>query len=77
MWDRMLDRMLRDFIQTGALAVEFPGGRTEVYGDGGEPRVTLHLNDPALARRLVLNTELTLGEAYMDGTLTIGGDDLD
>ena len=77
MWDRMLDRMLRDFIRTGALAVEFPGGRTEVYGNREEPVVTLHLNDPALPRRLVLNTELALGEAYMDGTLTIDGDDLE
>ena len=77
MWDRMLDRMLHDFIRTGALAVDYPQSRTQVYGDGTATPITVHLHDPALPRRLVLNTELTLGEAYMDGTLTIDGDDLD
>jgi cyclopropane-fatty-acyl-phospholipid synthase len=39
--------------------------------------VQLTLADPALPRRLVLATEMALGEGYMDGTLRIGGDDLD
>jgi cyclopropane-fatty-acyl-phospholipid synthase len=77
MWDRMLDRMLRDFVRTGALGVVYPDGRQRTYGQADAPRVSLRLHDPGLVRRLVLRTELTLGEAYMDGTLTLDGDDLE
>jgi hypothetical protein len=77
MWDRMLDRMLRDFVRTGALGVVYPDGRERTYGEADAPRVSLRLHDPGLVRRLVLRTELTLGEAYMDGTLTLDGDDLE
>ncbi len=77
MWTRILDAMLRQFLVTGALDLTYPDGTTRRYGpgQGGAPRLVLH--DPALPRRLVLTTELALGEAYMDGTATIEGDDLD
>jgi hypothetical protein len=77
MWDLVLDRMLRDFVRSGRLAMDLPGRGLRHYGDPAAPAVTLRLHDPTLPRRLVLNTELALGEAYMDGSLTIDGDDLD
>ncbi|WP_224813949.1 cyclopropane-fatty-acyl-phospholipid synthase family protein [Hasllibacter sp. MH4015] len=77
MWDRILDRMLRDFVQRGALALTFPDGTRKVYGDAARAPVELTLNDPSLPRRLVLNTDLAVGEGYMDGTLTIAQDDLE
>jgi 2-polyprenyl-3-methyl-5-hydroxy-6-metoxy-1,4-benzoquinol methylase len=40
MWDRMLDRMLRDFVRTGALTVVYPHGRTRTYGPGPMWRIT-------------------------------------
>ncbi|MDG3041943.1 cyclopropane-fatty-acyl-phospholipid synthase [Roseicyclus marinus] len=77
MWDRVLDRMLRQFFVTGALDMIYPDGTCRRYGPGQGPALRLTLTDPALPRRLVLSTELALGEAYMDGTLLIDGDDLD
>ncbi|WP_284263109.1 SAM-dependent methyltransferase [Roseicyclus amphidinii] len=77
MWDRVLDRMLRQFFTLGALDLTYPDGTTRRYGPGDRADVHLTLTDPALPRRLVLSTELALGEAYMDGTARIEGDDLD
>lgn len=77
MWDRLLDRMIDRFIVTGALDVSYPDGSMRRYGPGAGAHAHIILRDPALLRRLVLSPELALGEAYMDGTLTIAGDDLD
>ncbi len=77
MWDRILNRMLRDFIQQGALALTYPDGTRHTYGPARDNPVEVTLHDDALPRRLVLNTDLAVGEAYMDGSLTIAGDDLD
>ncbi|MFW5655521.1 MAG: class I SAM-dependent methyltransferase [Roseicyclus sp.] len=77
MWDRMLDRLLADFVALGALEVVYPDGTRRRYGEAGVPPVRVHLLDPALPRRLALGTDLALGEAYMDGTLRIDGDDLE
>ena len=77
MWDRILDRMLRDFVQVGALALTYPDGTRRRYGGPDADTVEVTLHDPTLPRRIVLNTDLAVGEAYMDGRLTIGGDDLD
>lgn len=76
MWERILDRLLRDLIRDGSLTVHFPGGAARTYGDGPGPSVTAHLHDPGLPRRLVLGPDLALGEAYMDQALTLDGDDL-
>ena len=76
MWITLLDRMLRDFVQEGALHVTLPGGTVRHYGGDGAAPVRITLHDPALPRRLVLQPELALGEAYTDGTLTVAGDDV-
>lgn len=76
MWDRFLDRFLRQLVQRGTLTLKTTDGLSRTYGDGGQPQVGVTLHDPGLPRKLVLNPDLTVGEAYMDGTLTIDGDDL-
>jgi len=38
--------------------------------------VAIALTDPALPRKIILSPEMAVGEAYMDGTLTIEDDDL-
>lgn len=76
MWDRFLDRFLRRLVHRGTLTLNTPDGLNRTYGDGEHPRVIVTLHDPGLPRKLVLNPELAVGEAYMDGTLTIEGDDL-
>jgi cyclopropane-fatty-acyl-phospholipid synthase len=69
--------MLRQFFVIGALDLTYPDGTTRRYGPGQGADVRLTLTDPALPRRLVLSTEMALGEGYMDGTVRIADDDLD
>jgi len=78
MWTRLLDAMLSRLVRIGRLNVDGPGGLTRRSFGSGEvaPEISVHLRDPALPRKLVLHPELAVGEAYMDGTLTIDGDDL-
>lgn len=77
MWNKALDRMLDGFIVTGRLTLTYPDGATRRYGPGQGADVQITLCDPALPRRLVRAPELALGDGYVDGTLTLGGDDLD
>ena len=59
----------------GALEITLADGRVKRFGDDSTPiRVAFH--DPDLPRKVVLNPELAVGEAYMDGRLTIQDDDL-
>jgi cyclopropane-fatty-acyl-phospholipid synthase len=69
---RMLGRLVRD----GDLAVTWPDGVTNTYGDGTGTRVHLKITDPGLLSRLMRNPELALGEGYLEGGLTIEDDDL-
>lgn len=75
MWTRLLDATLRRAVRRGALEVRFPDGAARRYGGDGPP-VRIALLDPRLPRRAMLNADLALGEAYMDGALVIEGDDL-
>ncbi len=76
MWQRALRATLRRMIRRGSLTVHFPEGQTARFGDGGTPAVTLTSADAGFARRFLLNPEMAVGEGYMDGSLTIEGDDL-
>ncbi len=68
--------MLESLFRQGRLTVHFPDGREHHYGEGAGPAVTIRLNDPALIRRLLINPDIALGEAYMDRALIIDNDDL-
>ncbi|MEO1681239.1 MAG: cyclopropane-fatty-acyl-phospholipid synthase family protein [Pseudomonadota bacterium] len=78
MWDRLFDNMMDKVVTQGRLTIKGPGRRgTRSFGNGQDaPQVTVHLRDTALPRKLLMSPELALGEAYMDGTLTVEGDDL-
>ncbi len=71
MWQRAFDLMLRRMLRKGSLQVTIPGGQSHVYGDGTGAPLRVRLHDFATVRQLALNPELALGEAYMNGTLTI------
>lgn len=58
-------------VTTGLLRVIDPSGRHHRFGPGGEPDVTIRLHEKTLPTRLAVNPALSVGEAYMDGTLTI------
>ena len=76
MWSKALELMLKTALRRGSLSVTCPGGQRFEFGDGSGPPVSVRIDDRPTLRRLVLFPELALGEAYMDGTLTIEGDDL-
>ena len=76
MWTRSLDYMLRHLIHRGALSVEMPSGEVRRYGEPEADAIHVRLTDPDLPRKLVLNPDLALGEAYVDGRFQIQDDDL-
>ncbi len=76
MWDKLFVAMLRHLLKTGDLTLRMPSGEVVHAGDGTTPKVTVSLHDDTLPRKLILNPELAMGEAYMDERLTIEGDDV-
>lgn len=76
MWTRLLSIFLKRLIRQGDLVVVYPDERSIRYGDGSTPAVTMRLYAHALPRKLLVNPDLALGEAYMDGTLTVDQDDI-
>jgi cyclopropane-fatty-acyl-phospholipid synthase len=55
----------------GQLTVIDAAGVSHVFAGRPGPAVTVRLHNRALHHRLLLNPKLAVGEAYMDGTLTI------
>src|SRR6185437_13726520 len=66
----LLMRLLDHLITVGTLRVQIPG-QSFVFSGAPGPSVTMRLHDRSVARKLFLNPRLYLGEAYMDGTLTV------
>jgi cyclopropane-fatty-acyl-phospholipid synthase len=66
----LLHGLLRRIIRRGALTMIAPDGRTYDFGSGS-PSVTIRITDWAVVRRLSVNPDLAVGEAYMDGTLRV------
>ncbi|MCZ0813131.1 MAG: class I SAM-dependent methyltransferase [Pseudomonadota bacterium] len=76
MWIKILDRFLSHLFRSGDLKLTFPDGSTGRYGDGTGPPVAVRLHDDTLPRKIALSPDMAVGEAYMDGRLTIEDDDL-
>lgn len=67
----MLAAVLRGLVREGHLAVLTPDGRRLHFGDRRVPPVTIRLHDRKVAVDLLRDPQLTLGEAYMDGRLSV------
>ncbi|HXP31773.1 MAG TPA: cyclopropane-fatty-acyl-phospholipid synthase family protein [Stellaceae bacterium] len=67
----LVSHLLRHLVRRGTLRIIDSRGQTHVFAGAAGRTVTVRLKDPRLGRRLFLNPRLKLGEAYMDGTLTI------
>ncbi|GAB4293644.1 MAG: cyclopropane-fatty-acyl-phospholipid synthase family protein [Roseovarius sp.] len=76
MWQRAFDGFLTHLVREGDLHLTFPDGTTRRYGDGSDPKVAVTLHDETLPRKIILSPDLAVGEAYMDGRMTIADDDL-
>lgn len=68
----MLERVLKTIVKDGALAVRGPDGRVVAVGASPEAAsVLVRIHDYATLARIARKPGLAVGEAYMDGTLTI------
>jgi cyclopropane-fatty-acyl-phospholipid synthase len=67
----VLPRLFRPLIKSGRLTIIDAGGRRHDFGENQAPHVVVRLHDPALPRRLAMSRQVALGEAFMDGLLTI------
>jgi cyclopropane-fatty-acyl-phospholipid synthase len=68
---RLLQKVLSLVVRTGTLRVTPVGGPAFTVGDGTGPALALRFTSRAAELGIVLDPELRLGEAYMDGTLTV------
>jgi len=72
----LLRYFLQRVIRKGSLRVIDAHGRSYRFGDGSGRPVAMRLHDPRLHYKLFFYPSLYLGEAYMEGTLTIEEGDL-
>jgi cyclopropane-fatty-acyl-phospholipid synthase len=75
MW--LLSVVFRQLVTQGALTLIGPDGeRIVIRGAKPGPEVALRIADPAIARAIAVHPRLKIGEAYMDGRLTVEGGDI-
>ena len=67
----LFQKLLQKVIHDGSLRLIDARGRIYDYGDRTGRRCTLKLHNRRLEWKLVLNPPLYLGEAYMDGEITL------
>ncbi len=67
----LLSGLLERTIRVGRLEVIDADGESHAFSGDPGPEVTVRLHDRALHHKLFFNPDLYLGEAYVDGTLTI------
>jgi cyclopropane-fatty-acyl-phospholipid synthase len=66
-----VEAFLKGMFRSGALEVRLPGGRQIVVGDGSGPAVAVAIADRLTVARILANPSLGVGEAYMNGRLTL------
>ncbi len=67
----LLVGLVRRILKVGTLNLIDPDGKTHrVEAPQPGPTVTVRVHDRRTARRLLLNSRMAFGEAYMDGTFT-------
>jgi cyclopropane-fatty-acyl-phospholipid synthase len=67
----LLQLLLQRFVRRGALNVTMASGVRFACGDGTGAPINIRFTSKAVERRFVLDPELALGEAYMDGGLIV------
>ncbi|MGI9383422.1 MAG: class I SAM-dependent methyltransferase [Methyloligellaceae bacterium] len=68
---RLLPLLFDHVVKTGDLRLFGPAGGAYRFGDGTGDPIVIRLTDRRLEFELACNPELVLGEAYMDGRLTV------
>jgi len=68
----LLTRLLRRIVRSGRITlIDHKGNRHDLGTPDGRPPVTVRLHDASVSRDIFLNPRLAIGEAYMDGRLTV------
>lgn len=69
--DRLLRFSLNKFIRRGTMTITTANGKSFTFGDGTGTPVAVRFLTHDAERRILLNPELALGEAYMDGNFVV------
>jgi cyclopropane-fatty-acyl-phospholipid synthase len=69
--DRLLQFLLRTFVRRGNFTLTTSRGITFTFGDGTGQPVAVRFTTRAAEWGILLDPELRLGEAYMDGTFVV------
>jgi cyclopropane-fatty-acyl-phospholipid synthase len=69
--DRLLLILLSRFIRRGSFTVTTAAGSSHTFGDGSGPPVAVRFATAKAQRAVMLDPELKLGEAFMDGSLVV------
>ena len=74
----LVDRLLAGRLENGRLTIVGADGAVRSFGDGDPawPAATLRIHDAGAERRILLNPRLGLGEAYIDGSVSVDDDDV-
>ncbi len=72
----LLAGFLQRVITSGRLILRAADGREYDIGDTGPVCVRMNLHDKKVGRAVLLNPQMALGEAYMDGRVTFEGGDV-
>lgn len=74
----LIDLFLRRAVTRGQLTLHRPGTPPVTFGtpDPAFGHVTIRFADRGVAARIIRNPALAAGEMYMDGRLTVDGDDI-
>ncbi len=67
----LIGKLLKKLIKEGTLRVIDARGKLHEFAGTPGPSATIRFHDPALHTKLFWNPRLYVGEAYMDGTLTL------
>ena len=76
--ERLIDKLLARLVRKGTLRVTHASGATRSFGTPteGYPDVALRFTDRKVARDILLDPRLGVGEAYMDGRIVIDHGDI-
>src|SRR4051794_6211827 len=69
--DRLLPYAFKPFFRRGNLVVTSARGKVFTFGDASGPKVAVRFTSPQAQRQVLLDPEMHLGEAYMDGTFVV------
>ena len=73
----MLEHILNKIINKGTLRVIRANGKTQIFtGQSSGPDILIKIHDKNSERKLIFNPNLSLGEVFMDGKLTVENGDI-